>query len=82
MSLEWPLAPHGGLFQSHHSTPQEDANRERPENAHETHVYIFLMTAFDVLLGVREGSLGLQPSHNFPVSRNTSISVDLPRTMM
>ena len=34
MSLEWPLAPQGGLVQSHHSMPQEDANGERPENAH------------------------------------------------
>ena len=34
MSLEWPLAPRGGLVQSHHSMPQEDANGERPENAH------------------------------------------------
>ena len=34
MSLEWQLAPQGGLVQSHHSMPQEDANGERPENAH------------------------------------------------
>ena len=33
MSLEWPLAPSGGLAQSSHSLSQEDANGDRPENA-------------------------------------------------
>ena len=34
MSLEWPLAPPGGLAQPEHSLLQEDANCDRPENAH------------------------------------------------
>ena len=33
MSLGWPLAPSGGLAQSSHSLPQEDANGEHPGNA-------------------------------------------------
>ena len=33
-SLEWPLAQPGGLVQPEHSLSQEDANSDRPENAH------------------------------------------------
>ena len=33
MSLGWPLAPQGGLAQSHHTMPPEDANGEHPGDA-------------------------------------------------
>ena len=66
MSLGWPLAPSGGLVQSCHSLSQEEANVERPGNAHskcsetiwpEIHVPIFRISCFFTTLQGKEAHL-------------------------